>query len=284
MSDITLDDSSTASAATIASEETSIQPTAQTFAVTSQDAVDVTALPDAPATAPPSPTIFGNELMAAASSSGFVANTGNINVVKPAKMTADFKMSLKSKQNSSDVIIFNISPTIDESRTANYDDVAPVHHPGTIQQYKNTGSRTFNVSAKLISRTSAEATTNIYYLNLIRSWVMPYYGTGTAASTNMLGAPPDILIFSAYGTKNLNAIPVVLLSYHWVYPDNVDYIPTTTGEPFPTILEITLSLIDAYSPEEYTGFDLIKYKFGDMVGAYTFSATPTIDSQVQTGT
>jgi hypothetical protein len=195
----------------------------------------------------------------------------------PRLLTIDFKMTLTSKQNPGDVVIFNVSPTIDESRSATYENMAPVHHPGTIQIYKSTQARSFNVSVKLISRTSAEASQNIEYINLIRSWVMPYYGQGTANSSmkDRLGAPPDILNFSVYGDRNISGVPVVLTSYHWVYPDNVDYIPTEDGVPFPTIIDVTLALIESYSPKEYTGFDITKYKSGDMVGAYTFSGTPS---------
>lgn len=194
--------------------------------------------------------------------------------------TEDFKMKLRSMQNGA-TIIFNVSPTIDESRSANYEHLSPVHHPGTIQVYKNTEARQFNITVKLIARTASEASANVRYINLIRAWVMPYYGQGTANSSDTydsrrLGGPPDILVFDVYGDKNISNLPVVLTSYHWVYPENVDYIPTEEGIPFPTIMDISLSLIESYSPEQYTNFNITSYRTGDMVGAYGFSATPTM--------
>jgi hypothetical protein len=202
-------------------------------------------------------------------------------LTSPAHTTADFKLRLTSCQNGRQVI-FNVSPMIEESRAANYDHQAVVHHPGTIQVYKSTEARTFNISVKLIARTSIEATENLKYLNLIRSWVMPYYGQGTGNSEdkNRLGAPPDILLLDAYGERNISSIPTVLTSYHWAYPTDVDYIPTTDGLPFPTIIDISLSLIESYSPEQYTGFDITKYRSGDMVGAYTFSTTPPVSQEI----
>jgi len=190
--------------------------------------------------------------------------------------TAEFKARLVSKANPSDFVTFLVSPVIDEARQANYEHLSPVHHPGTIQVYKNTESRTFNLTGKFVARTPLEASQNLKWMNIIRSWVMPYYGKGTAVSTlkDKLGAPPDILIFDAYGPLNINSLPVVLQNYHWIYPDNVDYIPSTDGVPCPTIIDVTLSLIEAFAPEEFTGFDITKYKSGDMVGAFTFSASP----------
>jgi hypothetical protein len=198
-------------------------------------------------------------------------------LTKANHTTEDFKLKLTSKQTG-EQIVFNVSPSIDESRSANYEHISPVHHPGTIQVYKNSESRQFNIAVKLISRTSAEASQNIKYINLIRSWVMPYYGQGTANSSERqrLGGPPDILLFDVYGDQNISGVPVVLTSYHWVYPDQVDYIPTLNGIPFPTIMDISLSIIESYSPEQFTSFDITAYKVGDMVGAYTFSSTPVL--------
>lgn len=196
-------------------------------------------------------------------------------LIKPNTTTIDFKAKLVSKQNPRDLIVFKVSPNIDESRSANYEHLQPAHHPGTIQIYKSTDSRQFNVSAKFISRTSAEASENLTNINLLRSWVMPYYGQGTAASHPYeFGGPPDVLHFSVYGEQNIRNIPVVVTSYHWVYPDTVDYIPSLDGTPFPTIFEITISLVESFSPEEFTKFDIAAYKKGDLAKAYSFGSNP----------
>jgi hypothetical protein len=202
--------------------------------------------------------------------------SGAKQLVKPNFTTDDFKLKLTSKQ-SGDTVVFHVSPVIDESRSANYEHVAPVHHPGTIQVYKNSESRQFNISGKFISRTAAEASQNIEFLNWIRGWVMPYYGQGTAGSSesNRLGGPPDILVLDVYGDKNITNVPVVLTSYHWVYPDNVDYIPSAEGIPFPVIMDVSLSVIESYSPEQFSNFDLTAYRSGDMSAAYAFASTPT---------
>lgn len=245
-----------------------------------QSAADAAgALPAAAAAGVASVSQKSSELMRAVGGQGVAStvtpqNAGS-KLIKPNKTTSDFMLKLTSK-SSNEQIIFNVTPTIDESRTANYEHLNLVHHPGTIQVYKSTDARLFNISVKLIARTSAEATVNITYLNRLRAWVMPYYGQGTADSEDgsRIGAPPDILSFDVYGDKNISNIPVVLTSYHWVYPDSCDYIPTLDGIPFPTIMDISLSIVEAYSPEQYSSFNLVEYRNGNMLGAYTFSATP----------
>lgn len=201
-------------------------------------------------------------------------------------LTSKIKVRLvpvnKQSLNSNDGIILDVTPVITESRQASWDSISVTHHPGEILAYKTTTSRTWDISAiKLISRTPDEARNNLILLNKIRSWVMPYYGYGTEKSQkNKLGAPPTILTFSAYGSPNIGPVPVVLLSYNFSYPNDVDYIPCSElansgeevivkgGTPFPIISELTLNLKESYSPREFSSFDIIAYKNGDMENAY----------------
>ena len=72
-----------------------------------------------------------------------------------------------------------------------------------------------------------------------------------------------------YGV-NINKVPVVITSLGITYPDDVDYIPTYSNgdarksEPFPTKLDVTISLTETHSPREYETFDLVKYKKGQL--------------------
>ena len=102
---------------------------------------------------------------------------------------------------------------------------------------------------------------------------MPYYGSGTAESyPNKIGLPPEILKFNAYGEKNLKDIPVVLTNYSWTYPEDVDYVQAidtnNISYPVPRVIEISLSIMECYAPNELSKFDLLAYKNGDLNKAY----------------
>ena len=164
----------------------------------------------------------------------------------PAKDSQRFKtrlMSVYAAREDYDArkyrtVVFEVSPEISISRTAEYVQLNPIHLPGTIFVYKNTNSRTFSLSAKFVSRTPEEAETNLRYRQLLQSWQMPYFGDGSrkynttnnirgnsntaenqirsaqrgttsnqSASNNtggwkdesvFLGAPPEVLYFYAY--------------------------------------------------------------------------------------
>lgn len=191
-----------------------------------------------------------------------------------------FKVKLKEQGSTTErrMVVFQASPDIAESRTVNYKQFDPVHAPGSIMSYINTTSRTFGVSGvKLISRNREEAAANLARLNLIRSWTMPVFGKG-GTGDDVLGAPPRILMFSAYSsntnTGNIYNIPTVLTSLNINYPTDVDYIPTsrnaewgvTEGTPFPVIMSIDLNLIETHSPTKYKAFSLMDYRQGKMGG------------------
>lgn len=210
---------------------------------------------------------------------------GNLNNDGFLKGVGIYGVRLTS-QTSSEVVVFNVMPTIAENRTASYDEVPMPHHPGVLIKYNHSGARTWNVSnIKLISRTIAEADKNQEIINTLRGWMMPYYGLGTEHSAkSKLGAPPDVLIFTAYGDRNIGPIPVVLESASWTWPNDVDYIHTSKGQPFPVIFNIDVQLKEAWSPKEYSGFDLLAYKQGDLRKAYVAYDGPIKDESKQAET
>lgn len=79
-----------------------------------------------------------------------------------------------------EVVIFETTPDLVETRNVNYKTIDPVHAPGQMAAYVNTSSRSFNISSvRLISRTPEEAYKTLRVLWTLRSWAMPQFGTST---------------------------------------------------------------------------------------------------------
>jgi hypothetical protein len=223
-------------------------------------------------------------------------------------------------QYSQKVVVLNVSPQIVENGQVLYDAIQVLHGPTSFQMYKGTPSRTYNMNdVKLISRTPSEARDNIQTLNILRSWRMPYYGqtefdqsqlnafftqiqsgetlnldpysrlqAETKSLKKRLGAPPEILYFSAYtqvsGNQskqesktymgNINRVPVVLSNLSITYPNDVTYIPTAMrgqidalgGVPFPVIMSVSIDLTESHAPQEVNQFNLAKYTSGILDG------------------
>lgn len=198
------------------------------------------------------------------------------------KKTGDFIVRIKSRINQGDVVEFNVSPTIAESRGVSYASTDLLHHPGQMQVYRSTAARHWSIAGMFVSRTAEEAQRNLNYINLLRSWSMPYFGTGTEAdektnqshtstggvSGSRFGAPPDTLMLSAYGETMIGPVACVLTNSSWTWPNEVQYIQAANGNPFPVSLQITVELTESYSAVEYSSFSLASYKAGNLDTAF----------------
>lgn len=248
-------------------------------------------------------------MITAAASYGNEGRTTRTDIVVPSKKDSTvpndedqgkfgYKVRLfAARRFPTERVIFEVSPTLSESRTVEYAGVNPVHMPGSIQIYKRTNSRTWSLGAKFISRNTSQATENMKYLQLLRGWTMPYFGlrsnydrfttadefttTNREAiedGTAMLGAPPDVLYLYAYSDSknstsdrtsmaetNIKKMPVVITSLSFDYSPEVDYIATASGEPFPVKMEVKIDLTETHSPNGYEEFSLSMFKNGQLV-------------------
>jgi hypothetical protein len=97
---------------------------------------------------------------------------------------------------------------------------------------------------------------------------------GLSTGFELLGAPPEVLYLYAYSATNtdrsstafvnINRIPVVLTNLDITWPDDVDYIPTLWGEPFPVKMDVSIALAETHSPKEFEQFSLAKFKVGQL--------------------
>jgi hypothetical protein len=214
----------------------------------------------------------GNQRSNTAAAAQAAAADSQADQTKEWKVTLVGSPAYNSQLGNSNTVVFNVMPRISESRSASYESMHPVHGPGEILRYQHTSTRTWGISAKLISRTPTEAQENLRIVNLIRSWVMPFFGQGTAMNKQTqqyLGAPPPIVTLSAYGDNMIGPVKCVVKSYNWSWSDDVDYLPTLNNTPFPVVVDIEISLEEGWSPAELSGFNIVNYRDGDMRTAFT---------------
>ena len=187
---------------------------------------------------------------------------------------------------TSNTVAFVIMPEIAESRTVEYEAVAPPQSPAAFQKYKGTSSVQWSVNARLASRTTQEATENLRIINMLRGWTMPYFGENTRIDfPNKLGAPPPVLTFSGFRGQMVGPVPVIITSLQWQFPQDVDYIPaeefditdsesgkymSTTGRliPFPTVITVAIQLVETFSTDQFNGFSLSDFRVGQFKKAW----------------
>jgi hypothetical protein len=172
--------------------------------------------------------------------------------------------------NDQQVVKFFATPGVTEDVSVSYDEIKPLQAPGAFQKYTGTSARSWQFNGVFFSRTSAEVDENISLLNILRSWVMPFYGTGTAADAgyaDMLGAPPPVITLTGYRGL-IGPVTVVIKSINWTFEKEVDYIPASDGTPFPVVLSFTVSTVETFTPNQLASFDLRAYRDGNMPLAY----------------
>lgn len=185
------------------------------------------------------------------------------------------------------VVQFDVMPEIVEARTIQYEAIAPAQFPGAFQKYKGTDSTQWTLNCTFTARTTKEATQNLWYINTLRGWSMPFFGDNTGSVyTGQLGAPPPVLHLQ--GLRNLvGKVPVVITSLNWNWPKDVDYLPTewtfeNTNDkmPFPAVMNVAIQLVESYSTAQFNRFSLIEYRHGEMDAAFNtpIDATPPTQS------
>jgi len=96
---------------------------------------------------------------------------------------------------------------------------------------------------------------------------------GAHFGTSLRGAPPTVLLLNAYspsGDRNKKAhihkVPVVIQNVSIPYPADVDYFPSLSGIPMPTLMTLDMTLAETHSPAEYSNFHLTEFKQGLLRG------------------
>lgn len=189
----------------------------------------------------------------------------------------DNKVGFPADPLTERVVEFDAMPEVTENRTVDYEPLSPPQLPGEFQKYRGTKSTQWTISATLTSRTRDEADRNYRYLSTLRGWTMPYFGEkqrSQFAGTGKLGAPPPVIKFS--GWRGLvGEVPVVLTQLSWVWPKECDWIPTRQLDeknqqpiPFPTVINIQITLVESFSAAQFNGFDLVQFREGRMIDAY----------------
>lgn len=139
------------------------------------------------------------------------------------------------------------TPKISQAIEVNYSAWELQH---TNYQPSAFGSRTtpsITISGPWISRTEEEAKRTLNAIHLLRSATSMYYGRKDKSK----GTPPPIGRLSAHGLYNNT--PVVVKTFQYDYPNDVDYITVDMfngSQSVPVLFEMSVSLIVQVNPVE----------------------------------
>lgn len=160
-------------------------------------------------------------------------------------------------------VLFPYTPAITFGHKAQYENQHLIHtNYGTpIYQHSTVD---ISMTAEFTANTPAEAEYIVAMIHFFRSVTKMFYGQDKLA-----GAPPPVLYLDGHGPMLLDLIPVVITSFDFSLPTDVDYIScNVAGEKqrVPTSMSVQISMLPTYSRNNISNnFSLDKFSSGGLI-------------------
>lgn len=122
---------------------------------------------------------------------------------------------------ATDGVVFPYTPTINSSYRANYDPAELTHSNYKMFFYKNSSVDDISITADFTAQDTAEANYMLAVIHFFKSATKMFYGQDT---TPRAGTPPPLLYLTGYGLHQFQKHPLLLTSFSYNLPNDVDYI------------------------------------------------------------
>lgn len=167
-------------------------------------------------------------------------------------------------KGTKNVMTWPATPKINQSIEVNYSTWELQHTNYQPSAFGNRATPVVTISGQWFSRNIEEATKTLEAIHLMRSATSMYYGR----EDNKKGTPPPIGRLNAHGLYNNT--PVVVKTFQYDYPNDVDYISVDMfngKQAVPVLFEMTVSLIvQVNMVETVKDYTLAKFVSGNLLG------------------
>ena len=124
-------------------------------------------------------------------------------------------------------VTFPYSPTIQMGYKANYDTPDVTHTNFRLNFYRNSYVDDVSITAEFTAQDTIEANYLLASMHFFKTVTKMFYGTD---ATPISGTPPPLLFLSGYGKYQFDSKPLLLTSFTYTLPNDVDYIRTNTAD------------------------------------------------------
>ena len=118
-------------------------------------------------------------------------------------------------------VIFPYTPNIQVTYAAHYDQQELIHSNYKIYQYKSSGVDQVVITCDFTAQDTAEANYLLAVIHFFRSVTKMFYGQDQNPSP---GVPPPLCYISGMGNFQFNQHPLLISSFNYNLPNDVDYI------------------------------------------------------------
>lgn len=183
---------------------------------------------------------------------------------------------LQPLYNTGGALLLPYTPTITNvGGVATYESYEFTHSNYNQLAFQKSKPNPLSVSAQFTSRTPEEARYTLAAIHFFRTVTKMHTGemydeiTDTTVARPLAGLPPPILEFNYLGPYMFNKVPVVVESYSFDLPDQVDYVPVSFNgvETFvPTLMNIVFTITPQYNPDKVRSqFNLEDFRSGNLI-------------------
>jgi hypothetical protein len=116
-------------------------------------------------------------------------------------------------------VIFPYTPTIQVSYAAKYDSQMPAHSNFNIHTYQGSSVEGLTITGDFTAQSVTEANYLLAVIHFFKSATKMFYGKDAQR-----GTPPPLLYLSGYGQYQFDNHPMVLTSFNYSLPQDVDYV------------------------------------------------------------
>ena len=181
-------------------------------------------------------------------------------------------------------VIFPYTPTIVTGYAAEYAASEFVHTNYNYNSYVRSYPKDITITAEFTAQTNDEALYLLAVMHFFRSVTKSYFGVTPYSKA---GTPPPVLLFSYMGEHQFNRVPVVVKSFDYTLPSDVDYVSVNTTDvslyttgfgvklprsnssgytQVPVLLTVTVVLDTQYSPiQTRNEFNLELFRSGRLM-------------------
>ena len=118
-------------------------------------------------------------------------------------------------------VVFPYTPQITTSYNANYEGTDLTHTNYKMYQYRNSNVGEINITADFTAQDTAEANYLLAVIHFFKTATKMFYGLDENPPR---GLPPPLCYLSGYGQYQFDSHPLVIQSFSYILPNDVDYI------------------------------------------------------------
>jgi len=150
---------------------------------------------------------------------------------------------------NTDGVVFPYTPSIQVNYSAKYDTQSPTHSNYNIYNYQGSSVEGLTITGEFTAQSVTEANYLLAVIHFFRSATKMFYGKDAQR-----GTPPPLLYLSGYGQYQFDNHPMVLTSFNYNLPQDVDYVDAySTDDDSTTGMAINgVSLADFVQPNRNT--------------------------------